>query len=490
MNDPPHYFDVAIIGAGVVGSAVAHELSRYRIRVALIEKEHDVAEGISKANSGVLHAGFMVPPGSLKARLNIAGRNAIDKLAASLGVPVTNCRKLIVGKGRSDLPYLKILFENGEKNGCRGLELLTGDQISAVERNVNGAHALYSNNTSVLLPYLLTTALAENAMLNGVTVFLQSPVERIERLAAGYIVRMNHSRAITARMVVNAAGLSSDRIARLVDPHFDEEVYAWRGEYQLLEQASTNVVRTAVYPVPPRGGAGLGVHITPTVNGGILLGPSAHYISHREDTGNTASVLAELKDAAGHLVPGLRGLKTIKTYSGIRPKLFGPGQGVTFRDFHIAESHRSPGFYNLVGIESPGLTAAPAIAEMVRDDFVSRYVELVPKTDWAFKWEPIPRTRYLEAKELNLLWKKNPSYGKTVCYCESVSEAEIRRAVDNPLGAISLHAIRKRTHATLGECQGAYCIGRIQALLKRTVSKAGIGTDICLELEEKSDDGD
>ena len=489
MRHNTNHYHITIIGAGVVGSAIAHELSRYEgLRIALIEKEHDVAEGVSKANSGVLHAGMMVPHGTLKAKLNVRGLELMPALASSLGVEIQRCGKLVVAKDDTELPYLKRLLDTGKSNGVTGLELITGVQARGLEANVSAAHALYSPKTAVILPYLLTIAMAENALLNGVDVYLNTELTGVDRIEdrSGFCLELKNAnnqatedtqtskaqvRQITTKMVVNAAGLGADAVARMIDPDYPHRIYGWRGEYRLLEESSTKQLKMAVYPVPPKDGSGLGVHITPTVNGGILLGPSADYIDNRHDTGNTLPVLGQLEQEALALVPALNGVPTIKTYSGVRPKLSGPGQSVTFRDFVIEQADDAPGFINLVGIESPGLTAAPAIAEYVRDHFVAEHFDLKERRDWSVKRAPIPRTRYLSSDQLHALWQSDAGYGRTVCYCESVSAAEIQHALDNPLKCRSIHAIRKRTHATLGVCQGGYCLGKIQAYMGGKVHK-------------------
>ena len=460
-------YHVAIIGGGIIGTAILHELSKYRLRTVLLEKCHDVAEGVTKANSGVLHAGFMVPNGTLKARFNVEGARRYKALANDFGIEVQQCKKLVVAKDDSELPYLKRLLDQGVKNEVRGLSLIAARQIRNLQPNVAAKHALLSEHTAVTLPYQMAIALAENAVLNGAEVCLNAEVcSIVSGPSGGYRIHTTAGAEVTARLVINAAGIHADRIMGLLEPPA-ETAYPWRGEYILLEEASSSVVDTAVYPVPPADGSGLGVHITPTVNGGILLGPSAECIADSTDTANTTEVLNRLQREALALVPALKGVETIKTYSGIRPKLFGPDSGVRFRDFVIEESERFPGVLNLLGIESPGLTAAPAIATHVIDRFVASYTELSLKTNWAIRRRVIPRLRALSCERKQRLWRENPAWGDLLCHCEQVSRAEVDGALTNPLNAVSINAIRKRTHATLGRCQSSFCLGPIAAEIMR-----------------------
>ena len=457
-------YDLVIIGGGIIGTVLLHELTKYELSVALLEKHHDVAEGVTKANSGVLHAGFMVPPGTLKAKLNVRGRPMLVDLARALGVPVNHCGKLVVAKDDSELPYLKRLLDQGAQSGVGGLSLVGADAINRLQPNVRGRYAIRSEHTAVTLPYQIAIACAENAVLNGARVLLNAEVDTIKPVLDGFHIGDSAGRKYHAAVVVNVAGLYADRVMELLTPS-PETTYPWRGEYHLLEKGASAIVDMAVYPVPPKNGGGLGVHITPTVNGGVLLGPSADAVSDVEDTDNTSKILEQLKKEVLVLIPELEQFRTIKTYAGVRPKLFGPGSKQTFRDFVIEESEDYPGFVYLLGIESPGVTAAPAIAEYIIDRFVGPKHDLKRRTNWAVRYEGIPRFRWLPLNEKRLLASQFPDYGRVVCHCEQVTAHEIKAAVQNPLGAASVHAIRKRTHATLGRCQSASCLGKIATLI-------------------------
>jgi glycerol-3-phosphate dehydrogenase len=465
-------YDVAVIGAGVVGSAVARELSRYRLRTVLIEREADAAEGISKANSGVLHAGFNVRPGSLKARFNLEGLAYFPGLAEELDVESRNCKKLVVAKNDGERAKLEELLEQGRCNGCSGLSIVDGRRIEQLAPGVRGKWALFSEATGIINPFQFTIALAENAAENGTDVLLGSEVMAIDppgsdgAVDGGQDFRIRAGgRSLRSRLVINAAGLASDRVARMADPSFDERIRPVRGEYHILDREHAGMLDMAVYPVPIADGRGLGVHLTPTTNGNILFGPSAEFIDSPADTATTGEVMRQLLEEAWELMPSLRGTGIIKSYAGIRPKLFGPDSGVSFRDFHIRESEAAAGFLNLVGIESPGLTSAPAIARYAAEQFVAAYLPLEEREDFEPRRRGIPRTNRLSPEERARLWERDPEYGEVLCRCEGITRAELRQAVENPLGARTLNAVKKRTHAMMGRCQSGFCLPRISRML-------------------------
>ncbi|HWP67682.1 MAG TPA: NAD(P)/FAD-dependent oxidoreductase, partial [Rectinemataceae bacterium] len=334
-------YDVLIIGGGVIGCAIARELSLYSLKVALLEKESDVAEGTSKANSGVVHAGFNVKPGSLKARFNIEGAARFPAVCEELGVPYRLTKKLVVAKDRSELPYLEKLLEQGKRNGSKGLSIIAGEAIRAIEPDVRGEFALYSERTAVIAPAEFTIALAEVAHENGVEFHFNTEVRAIARKGSVYSVATADGSTYEARIVINSAGLYSDRILSLVETH-DRSIHPCRGEYFVLDRVDESFLKTAVYPVPPADGSGLGIHITPTTEGNIIIGPSAEYINERDDLATTKTVMETLKREAIELMPKLRDVAFIRSYAGIRAKLFVAGGASTFEDFIIEESLTNP----------------------------------------------------------------------------------------------------------------------------------------------------
>jgi len=261
--------------------------------------------------------------------------------------------------------------------------------------------------------------------------------------------------------VINAAGLGAAKVAKLFEADFPLEVYPCRGEYYILDKDSSEILKTAVYPLPPADGSGLGVHLTPSYNNNILIGPSAEYIDDSADLANTEQMMAELKTEAYELLPELKGYSFIKNYAGIRPKLFNSAKGTNFEDFYIEKSRESDCFLNLIGIESPGLTSAPAIAAYILKEFIAPKIELQKNTNFNGRRQGVKRWQDYELSELQEFGKSNPELTEIICRCEKISKAEIRAALANPLGAKTISAVKKRTHAAMGRCQGGFCLPQI-----------------------------
>jgi glycerol-3-phosphate dehydrogenase len=473
-------YDVAVIGGGVVGCAVLRELARYDLRLVLLEKEADVAEGISKGNSGVIHAGFNVPAVSLKARTNVAGLALLYPLAQELGVPHRKTGKLVVALADEDRPRLEELKAQGDRNGAAGLEIVGETAIRKLEPLARGRWALYSPHTGIISPYELTIALAESAWRNGAEVKLEAPVEAVA--FDGGLFRLATPRGIfTARRVVNSAGLFADEVARLAGSA-DRRVFPYRGEYLIADKDSGIDLRLPVYPVPTREDPGLGIHITPTLEGNIILGPSAEAIADKRDVASTRPVMARLKAEAGRLIPGLERLTFIHSYAGIRPKLVDPTAKDTFGDFVVEESGRRPGWIDLVGIESPGLTAAPALARMVVE-MVGARLDLKKKAGFV-EGPGAPRVRFAHASDAERVGRvaRDADWGEMVCRCEHVTRAEVLEALRNPFGARTLDAVKRRTRCGMGRCQGGFCTPRLVEILQdegvpvERISKRGGGS--------------
>ena len=438
-------YDLIVIGGGIVGCAIAREASKYKLKTALLEKEPDVAEGISKANSGVLHAGFNVRPGSLKARFNVEGLKICRSIAEELDVKYRISGKLVVGTADEDLPYLKGLLEQGEKNNCSGLSIIGRDRIKELEPGVSGKWALLSKSTGIITPFQFTIALAENAAQNGVEFRLNTEVSSITPLPeGGFRLTTVGGQFFDCRKIANSTGMHAGQVKSLIEEH-EAETFPCRGEYYITDKTDAGLINMAIYPVPPADGSGLGVHLTPTCNGNILIGPSADYINDPDDTANTRAVMKRLKREAEELLPGLAGTTYIKNYSGMRPKLFASGSGTSFADFIIEESSRYRGMINLIGIESPGLTSAPAIAKYVIEELIGSSEKLQPKPSFNPERKAIIRTADLTREELAVLAASDPYYAEIICRCEQISRAEILQAINNPLGAVTLGAIKK-TH--------------------------------------------
>jgi glycerol-3-phosphate dehydrogenase len=456
-------YDIVVIGGGVVGCAVLRELSRYDLRLLLLEKEADLAEGISKANSGVIHAGFNVPPGTLKARTNVAGLKTIYRLAAELRVPHRKTGKLVIALTDAERARLEELKAAGDASGSPDLEIVGEDAIRRLEPLARGRWALHSPHTGIISPYEFTIALAECAHQNGAEVRLEAGVGGV-RVEGGVFELATPKGVFRARRVVNSAGLFSDEVARLAGMS-DYTVFPYRGEYLITDKDSGLHLGMPIYPVPPRDDTGLGIHITPTTEGNILLGPNAESVSDKRDTASTRPVLDRLKEEAARLVPELRRVSFIHSYAGLRPKLVDPAGREKFHDFVIEESAIRPGWINLMGIESPGLTAAPAIAEMVVG-MIGKDERLRPRPDFLPETPRPERFARLGDAARREIVARDPDWGEMVCRCEHVTRAEVEAALRNPFGARTMDAVKRRTRCGTGRCQGGFCTPRIVEILQ------------------------
>lgn len=458
-------YDALIIGAGVVGNAIARELSRYDLDVAVLEKELDVSMGTSSRNSGVLHSGIHYKPGTLRAKVNVRGNEMMKELCKELKVKIQYIGKLTVAQDEEDIETLHRLKEQGEANGVPGLEILDREGMEQKQPGVGGVSALWSPTTGIICPYGLTIALAENAKINGVDFHLGQEVTGIEKKGAGFQVRTASGEEFHSKILINAAGLFSDRICEMAGIR-EYKIYPCRGEYLILDKRLQGSLSVLVYPAPRKGGAGLGIHLTNTVDGNILIGPSNEYVDEPEDVACTAEIMAQLKKEGHELLPGLSASDFIRSFSGLRAKQVPPEIG-GFKDFVIERREDVPGFINLVGIESPGLTSSPAIAVMVRD-FVAELMPLKEKANFVSERPGrVESFAELAPEEKADLVADDPDYGEIVCRCEQVTKKEVLDAIQNPLGVKTIAAIKYRARAMMGRCQGGFCLPRIVQILEK-----------------------
>lgn len=463
-------FDITIIGAGAVGCAIARELSRYDLKVAVLEKESDVAAATSGRNSAVVHAGFNNNPGSLMAKLCVEGNEGFENICKELEVPYKKTGKLIVAFDESDFAGIDKLIENGRKNGVKSLEFVNGGVVKKLEPHVRGIGAMLSPNTAITNPFIYTVALAENAAQNGVRFFFETEVKGISKKENLFRIRAGDT-YFHSRYVVNSAGLYADRISSMAgDRRF--KIFPCRGEYFILDKRVSQYLNMPVYPVPRPGIGGLGVHLTPTMEGNILIGPSAEYIRTKSDYAATKPVMDKLFNEARELLPPIGMKHIIRSYTGIRAKIVGPKTG-GFGDFIIEESEVVPGLINLIGIESPGLTSSVPISRMVRD-IIANSENLNLKSSFISTRKGIVQFRELPAEQKEKLIKECPEYGEIVCRCEGITKKEILDAINNPLGVVTLAGIKYRARAMMGRCQGGYCLTRIVDILK---SEKGLSPD-------------
>ncbi|GAB4116079.1 MAG: NAD(P)/FAD-dependent oxidoreductase [Candidatus Caldatribacteriota bacterium] len=460
---PNRKFDLIIIGAGVIGCSIARQLSRYKIKVAVLEKNSDVGWGSSGRNSGVVHAGFNNQPGSLMASYCVLGNQSFSQIAQELNIPYKKIGKLVVAKKKEEIKELNKLKKQGETNGVKNLEIIGASEIKKMEANLQGIAALYSPETAITSPYHYTISLAENAWQNGVQFFLDTSVQNIQRIKTNKFVLLTPNVSFETNYVINCAGVCSDQIAQLVGIN-TYRIYPCRGEYFILDKKASSLINHLIYPVPHPEEGGLGIHLTPTIDGNVLIGPSNEYIEDREDYSVTMEILNKLCQEAQEFLSLISSRYFIANYAGIRAKQTPPNQG-GFQDFLIEENPAVPNMINLIGIESPGLTAAQPIAEQVVA-LIEKKEGLTPNPDFNPYHSGILRFAEQDEETKRRLIKEDPDYGEIICRCEQVTKKEILQAIDNPLAARSLISIKYRSRAMMGRCQGGYCLTRIMELLK------------------------
>lgn len=453
-------YDVAVVGAGVVGALISRELSKYDIRVALLEKCNDVAMGTTKANSAIVHGGFDAANGTLKAKLNVRGTELMPKLCADMAVPYRNNGSLVLAFSEEEMEHVRTLYERGVKNGVPKLSVLDKAQVKALEPHVSDevVGALLSETAGIVCPYELTIAATEVAVTNGVEFIRNCAVEAIKVTADGFLLATTQGE-IPAKYVVNAAGIHTDDIARMIG---DDSIslVARKGEYYLLDKSFGFMADHTIFQCPNK--MGKGVLVTPTVDGNLLIGPSALDVEDKEDVDTTPQGLEFIVEKAKKSVPTLNIRGAITSFAGMR------AHPVT-DDFIIGFSAKNDCFLNVAGIESPGLSAAPAIAEMVAG-------LLKEKADWQEKKgcvltrkAPV-RFRHMTKSEREALIAKNKAYGRIICRCETITEGEILDAIHAPAGARDVDGVKRRTRAGMGRCQGGFCGSKVVEILSRELN--------------------
>jgi len=449
--------DVLVIGCGIVGAAAAMELSKYQLQVAVLEKENDVANGTTKANSAILHAGYDPLPGTLMARLNVRGVELAKQLCEQLDVPYRQCGSLVLAFSPAECGTLETLRQRGEANGVPGLQVLTGDEARAMDPQLSDKvqAVLYAPTAAICSPWEYCLALAETAVRNGAQLHLETQVTGMEKLAEGWLVHTDQG-DFAARYVINAAGVSADAVHDLALPH-DFSIRPSRGEYYLLDKSEGSRVSHTIFQCPNQNGKG--VLVSPTVHGNLIVGPNAAPVEGN-DTSTTADGLEFVRTTAAKSVPQIAFGQSIRNFAGVR------AHAAEVNDFILQERE---GFVDAAGICSPGLSAAPAIAEYLVELLQKAGLALTPKADFVCQRH---RTRFKEMtpEQRAELVRQDPAFGRVICRCETITEGEILEAMKGLIPPRSVDGVKRRVNAGMGRCQGGFCGPRVVEILARELN--------------------
>lgn len=452
-------FDVAIIGCGVIGAATAYTLARYQLKVLVLEAENDVADGTTKANSAIIHAGYDPEPGTRMARLDVLGNRLAGEICERLDVPFKRNGSLVLAFSEEEIPHLKKLYSNGVANGVPGIRLLDAAQVRELEPNLSDrvVAALYAPSAGVISPWEYALAMAQVAVRNGVRLERSSRVTAIRKLEGeGYELHTGTG-DYQARRVINAAGLHSEEIHNMVAPP-SFHIQPTRGQYYLLDKSEGSRVNCVIFQCPTK--LGKGILVSPTVHGNLIVGPDAELVDG-DDTSTTTAALEQVAELGRKSVPSVDLRASIRNFAGVRAN---SDRG----DFVIEEA--APGFIDLAGIKSPGLSSAPAIA--------LEAVELLKGTGLELREDPDfvdgrrrPRFKELSEAEKRALIAKDPAYGRVICRCETITEGEILEAVRAPIPPVSVDGVKRRCSAGMGRCQGGFCGPRVLEILSRELHR-------------------
>ena len=448
-------YGVAVIGAGVVGGLIARELSKYNVSVCLIDKESDVAMGATRANSAIVHAGFDAKVGSLKAKFNVRGSEMMERVTSELGVKYQRNESLVVAF-EDERCEVEAIYERGLKNGVKGLSIIERDELMKIEPNLNPnlSCALLAKTGAITCPYELCIAAIGNAMDNGAELVLNFEVSSIEEIDGAYLIKSSDGREISAKYVINSAGLYSDEIAKMTDDA-DFSIHARRGEYMILDKECGSLVKRTIFHTPTK--MGKGILVSPTVDGNLILGPTAVDIEDKEDNSVTAQGFDSIVKGALDNVAQIPFGKVITSFCGLRAVGSTGDFIIKYRD----------GVITLGGIESPGLTSAPAIAEYIIELFAENGVVFDKKADFNPYRKPSHAFRESNIEEKNKVIAKDSRYGRIVCRCEGITEGEIVEAIHANPPARDVDAIKRRTRSGMGRCQGGFCSPIVVEILAR-----------------------
>ena len=452
-------YDVLIAGAGVTGAMIARELSRYQLRVCLVDKENDVATGASKANSGIIHGGYDPVPGTLKAKLNTQGVPLLFEAAKMLNVPHRNNGSLVCAFSEEENPVIDMLYARGMENGIHGLEVVSGDRAREIEPmlSIQVTKALHITNSGIICPYELTIAATGNAMDNGVDFIRNFEIEIIDSTVDGFVVTSRDRRSIEADWVINCAGGYADRIAEMAGDKF-YEIIPRAGEYLLLDKTEGTKATHTIFQTP--GKDGKGILVTPTMHGNLLTGPTAVQVEAADSTETTAVNMETVQRLAAKSVPSVNFRQVITSFSGVRSSVKGG-------DFIIQMSDKVDRFLHVAAIDSPGLTCCVSIAKYAVELLAGAGLRLTEKENWNGTREDTHAFRRMDFEGKDKFIKQNPAYGKIVCRCETVTEGEIIDALTRNPVAVDMDGVKRRTRSGMGRCQGGFCSSYVIKLISR-----------------------
>ena len=453
--------DVIVIGAGVMGAAVSRELSKYKLNIMVLDKENDVSNGTSKANSAIVHAGYDAKEGTLMAKYNVLGAGMYESLCKEIGAPYKNVGSYVLAFSEEERKHIEKLYQRGLTNGVPQMEILEKDEILRREPNINKnvVAALYAGSAGIVGPWEFTIKLLENAALNGTEVLVDAEVSNIEKLQDGYKVILKDGRSFETKAVINAAGVYADKINDMVSKnHFD--IHPRIGEYYVLDKVQGKLTNSVLFQCPTI--MGKGILVTKTVHGNIMVGPTAEDVESKDYVGTTTHGLDDIRRQAEKTISGINYRDSIRNFTGIRAES-------STGDFIIGEVSDAPNFFNIAGTKSPGLSSAPAIGVDVAKMVVEK-LGAVKKED--FK-QNRPQIHFIELspEEKAEVIKKDPRYGRIICRCESITEGEIVDVIHRMVGARTVDGVKKRCRPGTGRCQGGFCGPRVQEILARELGK-------------------
>ncbi len=455
-------YDYTIIGAGIIGSMIARELSKFDLKVCVLEKENDVANVQTRANSAIVHSGHDPKHGTLKARLAIEGNKLYEALENELHISLLRTGAFVCAKDEDEIKDMQKLYENAKLNGVEDMEFLTIDEARKIEPNLssNIKKILSLPTTKVCFPWEVAFFALENAIKNGVELYRNTEVTHISYIDNHFKIETQNKKTYTTKHVINATGVYSDIIAKMINPNISFEIKPRKGEYYVLDKSVKGYMNHVIYPMPSK--KGKGVLITPQVHGNILLGPTSDWVQDRDDISTTQKGLAYIKNHIKDLVDHVPYHLIIRQFAGVRSTS-------TYEDFYIQEDQSVKGFYHVAGIDSPGITAAPAIAKYLVHEVINIDLPIKPNFNPILKKKIVFKD--LSDDEKKKLHKEKPLYGRIICKCEDITEQEIIDAIHGPLGSDTIKGIKKRARAGSGLCQGGYCESLVLRIIARETHK-------------------